>query len=69
MWYSVNCCQLMSQFDYYQLQLVYLTVEHCSVRSLQHETLPTIFDTFRQSQRLLHTQHKSILHFSCSYLS
>ena len=32
------CSQLMSQFDHYQLQLVYLTMEHHPVRNLQHET-------------------------------
>ena len=35
--------QLMSQFDRYQLQLVYLTMEHSPARNLQHETSQTTF--------------------------
>ena len=35
----------MSQFDRYQLHLVYLTMEHRPARNLQHETLQTTFDT------------------------
>ena len=47
--------QFMSRFVYYQLQLVYPTVEHHPVRNLQHKNLQTTFDTFDQSQHLLHT--------------
>ena len=50
----------MSQFDRYQLQLVYLTMEHHPARNLQHETLQTTFDTFDQSQHLLHMLHKYV---------
>ena len=42
-WYNVNCSQSLSSFDHYQLQLVYLTTEHCPVRNFQHETLQTTF--------------------------
>ena len=45
----------MSQFDCYQLQRVYPTVGHRPARNLQHKTLPTTFNTFNQSQHLLHT--------------
>ena len=41
MWYNVDCSQLMFQFDCYQFQLVYLTVDLHPVRNLQHETLRT----------------------------
>ena len=58
---TFDCSQLMSQFDRYQLQLVYLTVEHRPARNLQHKTSQTTFDIFNQSQHLLHTLHKSFL--------
>ena len=58
----------MSQFDCYQLQLVYPTVEHHAMRNLQQETLPTIFDIFNQSQHLLHTLHKSFFCISVAFL-
>ena len=41
-WYNIDHSHSMSQFDRYQLQLVYLTLEHCPARSLQHETSQTI---------------------------
>ena len=41
--------------DCYQPQLAYPTVEHPPARSLQPRSLQTTFDTFHQSQRLLHT--------------
>ena len=68
-WYNVDCSQLMSQFDHYQFQHVYPTMEHRPVKNLQHETSQTTFDTFDQSQHLLHTLHKSFffLHFSCIF--
>ena len=65
-WYNVDCSQLMSWFDHYQLQLVYPTVEHCPARNLQHKTLQTTFDTFSQSLHLLHILHKS---FVCLFSS
>ena len=43
----------MSQFNHYQLQLVYPTVEHHPARNLQHETSQTTF-----------VNH---LHFSCIF--
>ena len=46
----------MSRFDYYQLQLVYPTVDHYPARNLQHETSQTTFDKFDQSQHLLRPQ-------------
>ena len=66
-WYNIYFSQLMSRFDRYQLQLVYLTMEHCPARNLQHETLQTTFDMFSQSQHLLHRLHKSFLHFGCVF--
>ena len=68
-WYNVDCSQLMSRFDHYQLHLAYLTVERRPTRNLQHETSQTTFDTFDQSQHLLHTLYKSFffLHFSCVF--
>ena len=68
MWYNVVCSQLMSQFDGYQLQLVYPTVEHRPARTLQQGTSQT-FDMFNQSRHFLHTTHKSFffLHFSCIF--
>ena len=66
--YNVDFSQLMSNFDQYQLQLVYLTVEHRPVRNLRHKTSQTTFDTFDQSQHRLHTLHKSFLVcFSCIF--
>ena len=60
----------MSQFDHYQLQLVYLAMEHHSVRGLQNETSQTTFDMFSQSQPLLHKLHKSFRAFQLRiYLS
>ena len=44
-WYEVDCSQLVSWFDSYQLQLVYLTVENHPTRNLQHEIPKTAFDT------------------------
>ena len=35
-------------------------MEHCLVRNLQHETSQTTFDTFNQSQHLLHTWRKAL---------
>ena len=45
----------MPQFDHYQLQQVYQTVEHHLERKLQHETLQITFDTFDELQYVLHT--------------
>ena len=42
----MDCFQLMSQFGCYQLQLVYLTVEHRPEKNLQHEILQTTFNMF-----------------------
>ena len=36
----------MSQFDHYQLQVIYPTVEHCSPTNLQQENLHTSHSTF-----------------------
>ena len=60
--------QLIPRFDHYQLQLIYLIVEHHPVRNLQHETSQTTFDSFIQLQHLLHTQHKSFLCVSVVFL-
>ena len=62
-WYNTDHSQWMSRFDCYQLQLVYLTVEHHSVRHNQHKTLQTIFDS-DQSQYLLHMLHKFFIFFA-----
>ena len=61
---NIDCSQLMSQFDCCQLQLAYPTVEHCSVRNLQHKTLQTTFDMFNQSQHLSIHCTNLFLHFS-----
>ena len=71
-WRNVDCSQLMSWFDCYQLQLVYPTRKHGPGRNLQQETLQTSFDMFDQSQHLLHTLEKSFflvfqLHFYFSW--
>ena len=66
-WYNTDCSQLMSQFDRYQLQRVYLPVEHHPVRNLQHETLQTTFDMFNHSQYLLRTLHKSFFAFQLRF--
>ena len=65
-WYNVDCSQLMSWFGH-SGQLIYTFMEHRPMRNLQHETLQTTFDTFNQSQHLLHTLPKSFLHFSCLF--
>ena len=62
-WYNVDCSQLMSRFDCYQLQLVYPTVEHRPAKNLQHKTSQTTFDMFDQSQHLFHILHKSFFAF------
>ena len=62
-WRNVDCSQLMSWFDCYQLQLVYPTREPDPGRNLQQETLQTSFDLFDQSQHLRHTLEKSFLFF------
>ena len=53
-WYKIDCSQLISLYDRYQLQLVYPTREHHSLRHLQHETLQTTFDMLVQSQHILY---------------
>lgn len=45
----------MSPFDHYQLQLAYLTMEHCPAGKTPHETSQNsqpISDALGQSQRL-----------------
>lgn len=49
---NVDFSQLMSQFDCYQIQLVYLTVEHYLAQNLQHEISPVSFNTLDQSEHL-----------------
>ena len=66
-WSNVDCSQLLFQYDPYQFQLVYLTMEHRAVRNLQHETSQTTFDMFNQSQHLLHTLHKSFCAFQLRF--
>ncbi|XP_032477221.1 testis-expressed protein 9 isoform X3 [Phocoena sinus] len=56
-----------NKFDRCQLQLVYPTVEHCPVRKLQHQTSQTTFDVLDQSQRRLHTLHKSFSVFQLRF--
>ena len=41
--------------------------DHGAARNLQHATSQTTFDTFDQSQHLLHTLHKSFFAFSCIF--
>ena len=57
--HSITLIVLNALIDCYQPQLAYPTVEHPPARNLQPRSLQTTFDTFHQSQRLLHTQHKS----------
>ena len=38
----IDCFQLMSRFDHYQLQLIYLIMEDRPARHLKHEILTTI---------------------------
>ena len=64
MWYNVDYSQLMSRFDCYQLQLVYLTLECCPARNLQHKILQTTSDMVLQSQHLLHTCTSHLLRFT-----
>ena len=40
----------------------------CFILNLQDETSPTTFDTFNQSQHLLHTLHKSFVCVCFSYV-
>ena len=40
-WYNIDCSQLMTWFDHYQLLLVYLTMEYHLVRNLQCKTSQT----------------------------
>ena len=54
-WCNIDCSQLMSWSNCYQLQLVYPTLEHCPVKNLQHET----------ENHFWQARHKSFLHFSC----
>ena len=49
---KLHCSQLMSQLDCYQLQLVYLTIEHHPERNLQHETSQTTCDKFSHLKQL-----------------
>ena len=45
-WCNMDYSQLMSGLDRYQLQTfytIYLTVEHCPARYLQHKTSQTLF--------------------------
>ena len=71
MLYNIDCSQFMSGFNCYQFPPVYLTVEHCPARNLQHKTLETTFDIFSQSQYPLHTLHvfffSFFLHFNCIF--
>ena len=55
--------QLISRFDHCQVQVVCPSVEHHPARNVQHETWQTTFETFNQSQHLLHTLHSCILAF------
>ena len=64
MWCNIDCSQFMSGFNCYQFPPVYLTVEHCPARNLQHKTSQTTFNMFNQSQHLLHTLHKSFIFFT-----
>ena len=66
-WYDVDCSQLTSLFNHYQLQLVFPTVEHHPARNLQHKTLQTTFDMVSQSQHLLHTLHKAVFVFQLRF--
>ena len=65
--YNVDCSQLMSRSDHCQLQLAYPMVEHPPVRNLQHETLPTTFNTYDHSQHLLLHGTNLFLCFSCIF--
>ena len=67
MWYNVDCSQLMSQFDHYQLQLVYLIMEHRPARSLQNKSSQTTFDKFNQSQHLSTHCTNLFVRFSCIF--
>ena len=60
-WQNIDCSQLISLFDHYQLQLVYPPGDHCSARNLQQETSLTTFDRLNQLQHLLRTLHRSFV--------
>ena len=66
--YGIDYFKLIFQFDCYQLQLAYQTVERYPARNFQLKTSPITFDTTKQSQHL-HTLHKFFffLHFSCVF--
>ena len=66
MWYNIDCSQVMSWFDRYQLQLIYLTVEQRPARNPQQKTLQTTFDTFNHSTFSIHSTNL-FLHFSCFF--
>ena len=57
----------MSRFDHYQLQLVYLAMEHHSVRSLQNETSQTTFAMFSQHSPSSIHYTSLFVHFSCEF--
>ena len=62
-----DCSQLMSWFEYYQLQLAYPSMDHHPVRNLQHGTLPDTSDMLDQSQHLFNITHKSFLGFQLRF--
>ena len=72
-WCNIDYSQLMFQFDCYQLQLVYLILDHCPGRNLQQETLQTTIDILDHSHHVLHTLYRPFfsffLDFSCLFTS
>ena len=66
-WYKVDYSQLMSQFDCYQLQLVYLTLENYPVRNLQQY----FAHHFWHVRSVTAPPHTALffffLHFSCAF--
>ena len=56
-WYNIDYSQWMYWFDWYQFQLIYLTMEQHSAKNLQHKTSQTTIDTFTAPS---HTLHKSL---------
>ena len=69
--YNIDCSQLMSWFDCYQLQLVYLTVEHHPARNPRHDIWQTTFDTYSvtaPSPYAAQIFFVCFLHLSCVFI-
>ena len=68
-WYNIDYFQLMSWFEFYQLQLVYLTWEHCLARNFQRKSSKATFDTLiSHSSFSMHKTFFFFLHFSLTFI-